>query len=118
MIWLFFLLVAVLVAAGFAALITRRITFDPLPEPVHTAHDVLAARLRTAADIDDIHFDTALRGYRMDQVDDVLDALQTQLREYERGETPTTKLTRVPRPAAPLGAPAAPSPGPTLDPPA
>ena len=37
MIWLFFLLVAVLVAAGFAALITRRITFGPLPEPVHTA---------------------------------------------------------------------------------
>ena len=118
MIWLFFLLVAVLVAAGFAALITRRITYDPLPEPVHTAHDVLAARLSTAADIDDIHFDTALRGYRMDQVDEVLDALQTQLRAYERGETPTTKLTRVPRPAAPLGAPAAPSPGPTLDPPA
>lgn len=94
MIWIFFLIVAVLVAAGFAALVARRITFDPMPPPPHSAHDVNAANLLRAADIDSLHFDTALRGYRMDQVDEVLDALQERLAAYERGDLPTMKLPR------------------------
>ena len=49
-----------------------------------------------AADIDAIHFDTALRGYRMDQVDEVLEALRERLAAYESGDHPTMKLPRVP----------------------
>jgi len=34
-------------------------------------------------DIAQVHFDQALRGYRMDQVDEVIDALSARLRELE-----------------------------------
>jgi DivIVA domain-containing protein len=34
-------------------------------------------------DLVELHFDQALRGYRMDQVDEVIDALNTRLRELE-----------------------------------
>ncbi|HRW02008.1 MAG: DivIVA domain-containing protein [Actinobacteria bacterium] len=95
MIWVFFTVVAVLLVAAFAGLIARRATYDSLPEPVHTAHDVQAARIERAGDIDNIHFDTALRGYRMDQVDAVLETLRTKLLAYEAGDRPTTRLSRV-----------------------
>lgn len=95
MIWIFFLVVTVLVAAGFAALITQRATYDSMPPPTHTEHDINAGRIAKAADIDDLHFDTAFRGYRMDQVDEVLDALRTRLAAYESGDLPTMKLPRV-----------------------
>ncbi|MCW4602456.1 DivIVA domain-containing protein [Janibacter hoylei] len=36
-----------------------------------------------ADDIDLVRFDTALRGYRMDQVDEVLDRLQQRIAELE-----------------------------------
>ena len=36
-----------------------------------------------SADLDELHFDTALRGYCMDQVDDVLDQ-PLRLAAYER----------------------------------
>lgn len=94
MIWVFFTVVAVLIGAGFALLITGRVTYDALPPPVHTEHDVSAERIERAADVDAIHFDTALRGYRMDQVDDVLDALRGRLAAYEAGEAATMKLPR------------------------
>ena len=94
MIWIFFICVGVLVAAGFAALALGRASYDPMPEPTHTAHDVQAGRLRTASDVDEVRFDTALRGYRMDQVDEVLAALRDRLAGYESGDTPTTKLPR------------------------
>ncbi len=105
MIWVFFTVVAVLIAAGFALLITGRLTYDALPPPVHTEHDVGADRIERAADVDAIHFDTALRGYRMDQVDDVLDALRGRLAAYEAGEVPTMNLPRV-SPGAPPTRPA------------
>lgn len=95
MTWVVLLCVAVGVAAGFAALILGRATYDPMAEPTHTEHDIQAAHLVRAADIDTVHFDTALRGYRMDQVDEVLDALQARLAAYEAGDMPTMKLTRV-----------------------
>ena len=96
MIWIFFLVVAILVAAGFAGLVARRFTYDPLPAPAHTAHTVVPGAIERAADIDAIHFDTALRGYRMDQVDEVLEALRERLAAYESGDHPTMKLPRVP----------------------
>jgi DivIVA domain-containing protein len=36
-----------------------------------------------ADDLGELHFDQALRGYRMDQVDEVIDALTERLRELE-----------------------------------
>ncbi|CCI53670.1 DivIVA domain-containing protein [Nostocoides jenkinsii] len=85
MIWILFLVVGVLVAAYFAALILGRAQYDPMPEPTHTQPLVRLPAEPTARDIDDLHFDTALRGYRMDQVDEVLDQLQARLAAYEHG---------------------------------
>ncbi|RJN32880.1 DivIVA domain-containing protein [Nesterenkonia natronophila] len=45
--------------------------------------NLLAQRVErdlSAADLDRVEFDTAVRGYRMDQVDQLLDALAEQLR--------------------------------------
>jgi DivIVA domain len=39
----------------------------------------------SAADVGQLHFDQALRGYRMDQVDEVVDALIARVRELEAG---------------------------------
>ncbi|NMM25281.1 MAG: DivIVA domain-containing protein [Phycicoccus sp.] len=41
--------------------------------------------LLPAADIGQLRFDQALRGYRMDQVDEVVDALIARVRELEAG---------------------------------
>ncbi|MGE9809132.1 MULTISPECIES: DivIVA domain-containing protein [unclassified Janibacter] len=85
MVWVFFIAVAVLVAGLGAALILGRITYDPLDEAVSSTGPVdLPEGLLTPRDIDEIHFDTALRGYRMDQVDDVLDRLLMQVADQER----------------------------------
>ena len=46
--------------------------------PITLAHNVARAD-----DVDAVRFDTALRGYRMDQVDDVLDRLQQRIAELE-----------------------------------
>ena len=39
----------------------------------------------SAGDVGQLHFDQALRGYRMDQVDEVVDALVARVRELESG---------------------------------
>ena len=39
----------------------------------------------SAGDVAQLHFDQALRGYRMDQVDEVVDALIARVRELEAG---------------------------------
>lgn len=41
-----------------------------------------------AADLAHLRFDQAFRGYRMDQVDEVIDALCLRLRELESGTDP------------------------------
>lgn len=47
------------------------------------AFDGLPAGSLTPEDIGRVHFDQALRGYRMEQVDMVIDALSARLRELE-----------------------------------
>ena len=37
----------------------------------------------SAGDVGQLHFDRALRGYRMDEVDEVIDALSARVRELE-----------------------------------
>lgn len=83
MVWIFFILVAVAVVVVTAALVAGRITADPMAEPSHTSPAHGLGSIATAASVDQVRFDTALRGYRMDQVDDVLDRLQSQLADLE-----------------------------------
>ncbi|HEV7173463.1 DivIVA domain-containing protein [Pedococcus sp.] len=85
MIWVFFIAVAVVLVAGFAALIAGRVGYDPLAEAPTTQHDAALPEELHAQDVADVHFDTALRGYRMDQVDAVLDQLQRRIAELEAG---------------------------------
>lgn len=47
----------------------------------------------SAAGIAELHFDQALRGYRMDQVDDVIDALGARIRELESQAAPQPVTT-------------------------
>lgn len=50
-----------------------------LVEPVASLPPVLLPTEPTSADIESVGFSIALRGYRCDQVDEVLDALSTEI---------------------------------------
>jgi DivIVA domain-containing protein len=78
-IWVLLLAVAVLVVGLFGALIAGRLGYDPMDEPVSSHRDPGLPESFGAADVTRLSFDTALRGYRMDQVDEVLDRLQERL---------------------------------------
>lgn len=83
MVWVFLIGVAILLVVGLGSLVVGRASVDPLPPPVSTTPSTGLGADVHAADIHDIRFDTALRGYRMDQVDDVLDRLQQRIAELE-----------------------------------
>lgn len=106
MIWVFLLVVAVALVAVFAALITGRLRYDPMSEPVTSAHDPGLPEAPHARDIDGVRFDRSLRGYRMDQVDGVLDALRDTL---ARQETTISALRRGSEVLGPVDAPTAPT---------
>jgi len=82
-IWVLFIVVAVLLIGGFAALISGRVGYDPMSEPTTTQGDPGLGEDFAATEIASVRFDTALRGYRMDQVDAVLDRLQDRIAELE-----------------------------------
>jgi DivIVA domain-containing protein len=84
-IWVFFIAVAVLLVGAFAALVVGRVGYDPLSEPTTTQADPVLSEDFGSGEIATVRFDTALRGYRMDQVDAVLDRLQTRIAELEAG---------------------------------
>lgn len=79
--------VAVLLGTGLAPKIFRRRrdggaggSFDDgFDEPVASLPPVLLPERAAAADIDRLRFAVGLRGYRMDQVDQVLDDLREQI---------------------------------------
>ncbi len=83
MIWVFLICVAVLVVGAIGALVTARIGYDPLSDPVESQRDPGLPDHFAASDVRALRFDTALRGYRMDQVDRVLDRLEARLAEQE-----------------------------------
>jgi DivIVA domain-containing protein len=85
-IWVFFIAVGVLVIGAFAALIAGRVRYDPLAEATTTQADPVLSDDFASGEISAVRFDTALRGYRMDQVDAVLDRLQTRIAELEAGD--------------------------------
>lgn len=85
MVWILFLLVALLVMAVTAAAFFGRITPEPIPDPVTSTPLPLLESPITAEDVAAIRFDTALRGYRADQVEAVLDLLEERIRQLEGG---------------------------------
>jgi DivIVA domain-containing protein len=79
----FLLLIVVLLIGLTAAAVMGRIGgFMAEPTSSHAFAGLPAGSI-SADDIGQLHFDQALRGYRMDQVDEVIDALGARLRELE-----------------------------------
>ncbi|MEO5982958.1 MAG: DivIVA domain-containing protein [Pedococcus sp.] len=83
MIWVFFTVIAVLLIGAVAALVTGRVGYDPMAEATTTQSAPALSDGFASDEISAVRFDTALRGYRMDQVDDVLDRLQARIAELE-----------------------------------
>jgi len=87
----FFLLIVVLLIGLTAAAVMGRIGGFMAEPPSSQAYSGLSDVLGhpvgslSAADVGHLHFDQALRGYRMDQVDEVVDALVARVRELEAG---------------------------------
>ena len=77
-------LTAVALVAVVLGVASGRIRVDPLTDPVGSTPDPGLAEEPTAADVDAVRFDTATRGYRMDEVDARLEELQRELEERER----------------------------------
>jgi DivIVA domain-containing protein len=84
----FLLLIVVLLIGLTAAAVMGRIGgFMAEPTSTHTFSGVPTGSL-SADDVEDLHFDQALRGYRMDQVDETIDALAERLRQLEAAAAP------------------------------
>ncbi|WP_125609671.1 DivIVA domain-containing protein [Specibacter cremeus] len=88
----FLVFVALLVAGGVALYVVGLRRPDPdaallrdgLADPVANLPPVLLPADPVPADVDRLRFALGLRGYRMDQVDEVLDTLRDQLAERDR----------------------------------
>jgi DivIVA domain-containing protein len=82
------LVILALVAAALVVTVlgvaSGRIPVDPLAEAVHTTPDTGLPEEPTASDVDAVRFDTAMRGYRVDEVDAHLETLREELAERER----------------------------------
>ena len=76
------LLVVLLMGLTAAAVMGKLGGFLADPTSSQSFAGIRAGHLSTD-DIAHLHFDQALRGYRMDQVDDVIDALSARLAELE-----------------------------------
>ena len=78
------LLVGVALVVVVLGVASGRLPADPLADAVHTTPDAGLPPAPVATDVDAVRFDTALRGYRMEDVDDRLEALRDDLAERER----------------------------------
>ena len=88
---LILLLVAILVAGLVVAVAVGRVPAGLDPAPVNRADNRLPDGPLRPADLDDLSFTVAVRGYRMDEVDAVLDRLTRELGELQ------TRLAHVTR---------------------
>ena len=77
-------LVAVALVAAVLGVASGRLHADPFADAVHTTSDPGLPEPAAASDVDAVRFDTALRGYRMDEVDARLEVLRDDLAERER----------------------------------
>ena len=76
------LIVVLLIGLTTAAVMGRIGGFMAEPTSSHAFSGLPSGSL-SASDVAALHFDQALRGYRMDQVDEAIDALAGRLRELE-----------------------------------
>jgi DivIVA domain-containing protein len=81
-IWLA-LLVAVLVAVATAAAVLGRVDGSLAEATTTSSHVPLPDDGLTPGDLEGLRFDTALRGYRMSQVDAVIDRLRREIVDLE-----------------------------------
>ncbi|MEO7060805.1 MAG: DivIVA domain-containing protein [Lapillicoccus sp.] len=92
MIWLVLVVAVVLVALTVAAVLGR--VDGSLDDATTTlSHEPLPEAPLTPGDLADLRFDTALRGYRMNQVDGVVDRLRRELADLD------DEVARLRRPA-------------------
>lgn len=84
MVLVLLVLVAVAVVVAVLAVATGRWPADPLSEPTRSTPDHGLPDEPASDDVDDVRFDTAARGYRMQDVDARLDLLRVALAERER----------------------------------
>ncbi len=84
MVLVLLVLVAVAVVVAVLAVATGRWPVDPLSEATRSTPDHGLPDEPRAGDVDDVRFDTAARGYRMQDVDARLDLLRVALAERER----------------------------------
>ena len=69
---LILVLVAVALVVAVLGVASGRLPADPMAEAVRSTPDPGLPERPAAVDVDAVRFDTALRGYRMDDVDDRL----------------------------------------------
>ncbi|RKT78633.1 DivIVA domain-containing protein [Terracoccus luteus] len=80
----FILLVGVVVLCGVVALLLGLVGAGGMGRPTASLrHEPLPEQTLTDADLDALTFDVGARGYRMTQVDGVLDRLRRELREKD-----------------------------------
>jgi DivIVA domain-containing protein len=75
---LFHLLIVLLAVGGVAAVAVGKVR-GGLPEPTSSRPEVELPETVSAEDIDRVRFSVGFRGYRMDEVDEVLDRLSAEL---------------------------------------
>lgn len=78
------LVLLLLLAVGVAAAVASGLVGGGLPEPARDVRPPLEHSVREPSDLDDARFALAFRGYRMDQVDEVLDGARDALAARER----------------------------------
>lgn len=76
-----------------------------MPDPVHTTgHEVFGPEPITGAEVSMVRFDRALRGYRMDQVDAVLDQLSAEIADRDE-HIAALRARMTPQPEWPVNRP-------------
>ncbi|MBM6405127.1 DivIVA domain-containing protein [Phycicoccus sp. CSK15P-2] len=78
------LLTGVALVAATLAVASGRLRVDGLAEATTSTPDHGLGTEPEASDVDSVHFDTAPRGYRPEDVDARLDALRDELADRER----------------------------------
>lgn len=99
MTWIFAIL-AVLLVGGVAVVASGRL--GAMPEPERRAGGLVGDGEVSAADLRRVRFTPVLRGYRMDEVDALLDRLAAQLEEA-RGASAAPASDGGSAPSQPLG---------------
>ncbi len=105
-IW-FVLLVAVVLVVLTTAAVLGRVDGSLGDATTSLSHEPLPDGPLTPGNLEQLHFDTSMRGYRMNQVDDVIDRLRREISDLDEALS-RARPHRVPASAHPSEAGAAP----------